>query len=137
MAQVSGAKTNAVSGDLTAREALDRMVAGTDLEVVQDDKTGALAVKRATGPNAPRAAQSETSDRSGKLAETDHALIKLEPVTVLGTRIRQTDVEHERRRVFDDDRLTGALREAAQHAGFADVRPVVEIRGLCSRCATA
>ena len=92
VAQVSGAKTNAVSGDLTAREALDRMVAGTDLEVVQDDKTGALAVKRATGPNAPRAAQSETSDRSGKLAETDHALIKLEPVTVLGTRIRQTDV---------------------------------------------
>ena len=38
---------------------------------------------------------------------------------------------------LDDDRLTGALRDAAQHAGFADVRPVVEIRGLCSRCATA
>jgi Fur family zinc uptake transcriptional regulator len=35
---------------------------------------------------------------------------------------------------LDDDRLTGALREAARHAGFADVRPVVEIRGLCSRC---
>ena len=38
---------------------------------------------------------------------------------------------------IDDDSLTGALREAAQKAGFADVRPVVEIRGLCSRCATA
>jgi Fur family zinc uptake transcriptional regulator len=38
---------------------------------------------------------------------------------------------------LDDDRLTGALREAAGHAGFADVRPVVEIRGLCSRCAAA
>ena len=37
---------------------------------------------------------------------------------------------------LDDDRLTGALRDAARHAGFADVRPVVEIRGLCSRCAT-
>ena len=35
---------------------------------------------------------------------------------------------------LDDDRLTGALREAAQRAGFADVRPVVEIRGTCSRC---
>jgi Fur family zinc uptake transcriptional regulator len=34
----------------------------------------------------------------------------------------------------DDDRLTGALRDAARHAGFADVRPVVEIRGTCSRC---
>ena len=38
---------------------------------------------------------------------------------------------------LDDDRLTGSLREAARHAGFADVRPVVEIRGLCGRCAAA
>ena len=38
---------------------------------------------------------------------------------------------------LDNDRLTGALREAAGQAGFADVRPVVEIRGLCSRCAVA
>jgi Fur family zinc uptake transcriptional regulator len=38
---------------------------------------------------------------------------------------------------LDDDHLTGSLREAARHAGFADVRPVVEIRGLCSRCAGA
>lgn len=30
---------------------------------------------------------------------------------------------------IDDDSLTGALRQAAQGAGFAEVRPVVEIRG--------
>jgi len=35
---------------------------------------------------------------------------------------------------LDDDRLTGALREAAQAAGFAAVRPVVEIRGRCGAC---
>jgi len=35
---------------------------------------------------------------------------------------------------IDDDRMTGALREAARDAGFADVRPVVEMRGTCSRC---
>ena len=35
---------------------------------------------------------------------------------------------------IDDDRLTGALREAAQNAGFAEVRPVVELRGVCQRC---
>jgi Fur family zinc uptake transcriptional regulator len=38
---------------------------------------------------------------------------------------------------IDDDRLTDALRKAAVHAGFADVRPVVEIRGVCSNCAGA
>ena len=36
---------------------------------------------------------------------------------------------------LDDDRLTGALRAAGQGAGFADVRPVVELRGLCDACA--
>ena len=35
---------------------------------------------------------------------------------------------------IDDDRLTGALIEAAREAGFADVRPVVELRGFCSDC---
>lgn len=35
---------------------------------------------------------------------------------------------------IDNDRLTGALREAARAAGFADVRPVVEIRGRCGDC---
>ena len=35
---------------------------------------------------------------------------------------------------IDDDRLTGALIGAARGAGFADVRPVVELRGLCAQC---
>jgi Fur family zinc uptake transcriptional regulator len=35
---------------------------------------------------------------------------------------------------LDDDRLTGALVAAAKGAGFADVRPVVELRGHCAVC---
>lgn len=35
---------------------------------------------------------------------------------------------------IDDDRLTGALVAAARQAGFADVRPVVELRGTCAEC---
>ena len=35
---------------------------------------------------------------------------------------------------IDDDRLTGALVDAAKRAGFADVRPVVEVRGMCEGC---
>jgi Fur family zinc uptake transcriptional regulator len=34
----------------------------------------------------------------------------------------------------DDDRLTTALVEAARGAGFADIRPVVELRGTCAQC---
>ena len=36
---------------------------------------------------------------------------------------------------LDDDRLTSALREAGRSAGFSDVRPVIELRGLCEECA--
>lgn len=35
---------------------------------------------------------------------------------------------------IDDDKLTGALVAAAKGAGFADVRPVVELRGFCAAC---
>lgn len=35
---------------------------------------------------------------------------------------------------FDDDKLTGALREAGGEHGYTNVRPVVELRGLCSDC---
>lgn len=35
---------------------------------------------------------------------------------------------------IDDDTLTGSLVSAAKQAGFADVRPVVELRGHCAAC---
>ena len=35
---------------------------------------------------------------------------------------------------LDDDQLTGALRLAGQKVGFVDVRPVVELRGICDSC---
>ncbi len=35
---------------------------------------------------------------------------------------------------IDDDKLTGALVDAAHNAGFADIRPVVELRGVCESC---
>lgn len=37
-------------------------------------------------------------------------------------------------RHLDDDALTGALVQAARQAGFADIRPVVELRGVCADC---
>ncbi len=38
-------------------------------------------------------------------------------------------------RHLDDEQVTGALRDAGRNAGFAAVRPVVELRGLCESCA--
>lgn len=60
--RVKGQRTNPVQGQLTAREALERMVAESELTVVQDEKTGALTVSRLassrepepTSPNTPK-----------------------------------------------------------------------------------
>ena len=35
---------------------------------------------------------------------------------------------------FDDEKITGALRAAGKQHGYAQVRPVVELRGLCADC---
>jgi len=57
--QMRGVKTNAVTGELSARAALDLMLKDTGLVAVQDEKTGALAVRRDPNPNASRVAQTE------------------------------------------------------------------------------
>lgn len=35
---------------------------------------------------------------------------------------------------LDDDNLSASVRNAARGAGFADVRPVIEVRGRCGNC---
>ncbi|MES2781401.1 MAG: transcriptional repressor [Pseudomonadota bacterium] len=35
---------------------------------------------------------------------------------------------------IDDDTLTMHVRAAAEQAGFAEVRPVIEVRGICADC---
>lgn len=35
---------------------------------------------------------------------------------------------------LDDDEVAAHVRGAASDAGFADIRPVIEVRGRCSKC---
>jgi iron complex outermembrane receptor protein len=91
--RVRGVQTKAVKGDYSALEALDLMLAGTGLTIVQDAGTGALAVRRETDPNDPRAAQVADARRQDQETDDDVRLVKLEAVQVLGSRIRQTEFE--------------------------------------------
>ncbi len=50
---VRGQQTNAVIGEFSAREALDRMLAGTTLVASQDTATGAIVVGRKRSPQPP------------------------------------------------------------------------------------
>ncbi|MFT3782999.1 MAG: TonB-dependent receptor plug domain-containing protein [Nibricoccus sp.] len=49
--QVRGTQTKAVQGELTPRDALNAMVADTNLVIVQDNETGALVVKKKAQPD--------------------------------------------------------------------------------------
>ncbi len=59
---INGVRTKAVKGTFTAKEALDRQLAGTGLVAAHIEKSGAFAVKRASDPNVQRAAL-PSSDR--------------------------------------------------------------------------
>ncbi len=56
-------RTRAVKGEMAPRAALDAMLSGTGLLVIQDEKTGAFSVKKEADPNADGAAQKMGSDR--------------------------------------------------------------------------
>ncbi|MFO1448773.1 MAG: TonB-dependent receptor [Opitutaceae bacterium] len=58
-----GVRTRGVKGEMTPREALDQMLAGTGLVVVQDEKTGAISLRKAGGPNGSRATPAPASAR--------------------------------------------------------------------------
>ena len=79
---VRDVRANAVQGNLTAREALDRMFAGTGLVAVQDAKTGALTVRKETA--APKNAPSPAANS----ADSAGPVVTMESVEVTGSRLR-------------------------------------------------
>jgi len=96
--RVQGIRTNAVQGELTPRAALEKMVAGTPLVVVVDEKTGALGIRRESSEegakkNAPsRPASDRTAD------QPEGGVIKLDTFEVMGTKLLNMDI----RRTRDD-----------------------------------
>ncbi|MBL9214729.1 MAG: TonB-dependent receptor [Opitutaceae bacterium] len=72
--RVRGVRTKAVTGEFTAREALNRMLEDTDLMVVQDESTGALTVKRKPG-----------RPKDDKRAE-ERKVLELDPYSVTGAK---------------------------------------------------
>jgi outer membrane receptor for monomeric catechols len=93
---VQGIRTNAVSGQFTARAALDKMVNGTGLAVVQDPQNGALSlVKKAANTNAQTVVLGTASDPPGQAigavaapsaGSEEESIVKLPAFTVTSTR---------------------------------------------------
>jgi outer membrane receptor protein involved in Fe transport len=79
---VASVRTNAVKGTLSAREAIDLMLADTRLAATQDARSGALRVQRVLDPNAGRAAPVVQSDRPGQKQNAEGETVVLSPFEV-------------------------------------------------------
>lgn len=76
---VRGVRTNPVHGEFTARQALDHMVAGTELIVSQDASSGALTVGR-VARSTPPAAAPRPSQANRSFSETPAPPMKSRPL---------------------------------------------------------
>jgi len=91
--RVDNVQTNAVRGEMTVREGLDQLLAGTELKVFEDQKTGALVVQRADDPNGPGAAQ-KNSDRPE--TKTEGPVVELDTFEVFGSKLINLDLPRTR-----------------------------------------
>jgi hypothetical protein len=67
-----GLRTQPVKGRMSAREALNAMLAGTGLVVIQDEKTGAFTVMKKDPPPADNAAGAKTGSIEPAWTGTEH-----------------------------------------------------------------
>jgi outer membrane receptor protein involved in Fe transport len=77
--RVRGETTNAVRGEFTPRDALERMLAGSALEAAQDAATGALVVSR-------KRTVSETPKRTGEVGPVSDPKTKTNPTPAMPKR---------------------------------------------------
>lgn len=102
---VSGVMTNTVQGEYTVREALDRLLEGTGLVAIEDEKTGALVVERRSGPEknvpgrlaasqtAPKESPDNSKPRAGDSRSDENQVIQLGTFVVTGSVTPATKLE--------------------------------------------
>ncbi len=130
---VRGVKTNAVRGEFTALEAGNRMLAGTRLYALQDERSGALAVRQESSPPAgARAAAPAARSRPVPAAilrgrvfnAITHQSLEGATVQVAGA----APVATERDGTYAVERLAaGVVTVKVAYPGLEDVTATVEL----------
>ncbi len=130
---VAGIKTNAVQGDFGPREALEQMLAGTGLEIVQNERSDALTLRRksqpvAAGKQAFPARNAPSSSSETGLEET----MKLPTFTIRSER----DVSYAGQQALSSTRMGVALSDLPQSlvvlnkSFLDDVNPTILAKAL-------
>lgn len=84
---VAGARTLAVQGEFSAREALEKMLEGTTLIVAQDKSTGALAVRKETDGEAKNDASRLADAQTANTASVRDGKVRLQDYEVRSSRV--------------------------------------------------
>jgi iron complex outermembrane receptor protein len=83
--KIAGVRTNAVKGEFTARDALDRLIASTGLTVVKDERSGALMLGRIAGTVTAAPNSSSHSKNSNGRADPTPPMKRRTIAAVLGS----------------------------------------------------
>lgn len=117
--EVRGVRTAAVQGEFTVRDGIGRLLAGTELRVTFDDRSGTFAVGRVPSPNVPTAAPAlATADRVSGAGTLEGRVLNLTSKSYL-TNARIT-IDGTTLEAFTDD--SGEFRLAGVPAGEVSVR---------------
>ena len=93
--KVAGVRTQAVKGEFTPRDALTRLVAGTELRAVRDEQTGALTVDRVSTSPTSVGASGDTGVIEGRVYNaTTGVYVNNARVAVEGQRLETSTDEH-------------------------------------------
>jgi outer membrane receptor protein involved in Fe transport len=84
---VRGIRTTPLRGEFTPREALERMLAGTDLVAAVEPRSGALIVKRKNGSSAPQTARDQDRRPNPTRTDSQDDRIALDEYLVTGSRL--------------------------------------------------
>ncbi len=130
----SGVHTNAVKGDLAPLDAVNRLLAGTGLQAVLDEKNGVLRVTRVAKEETP-VEKNGASRPVTTTAAADNApdkVLQLEAFTVTGSNIRRVEGETALpvttlNQVDLEARGASTMSELFETIGFAEPSAISEL----------
>ena len=127
-------RTNAVRGELPPLEAVKRLLDGTELKAVRDEKSGVFRITRALRESTPleKNVVSRPDPSSGAADSSADPVLKLEAFTVTGSNIRRFDSETALpvSKIAQEDldaRGATTMSELFETIGFAEPSAITEL----------
>lgn len=94
--KVQGISTNAISGELTTEEALDRLLSGTRLSAVPEKSTGGFAIRREVSVEVAEKNDSSRPANSRAADNVQDGVVKLDTFEVFGKKTLNMDIQRTR-----------------------------------------